>query len=171
MNARLRLSLIAALALASAFGRSALAADYPPQFYQAAFLQTEQRDYATASELFAEVAESGDASDEARAEARRRLAECREESAAADLSSLMPEETLLYVQLANLGPQATRVLESLGLARNGAGAGGERIQIEPGLSFPLDFALSPALVREVGKLGGGAAAITGFDERGVPRGV
>jgi hypothetical protein len=148
-----------------------LAADYPPQFYQGAFLQTEQRDYAGASKLFAEVAENDDASAEARTEARRRLAECREEIAASDLSSLMPEETLLYVQLANIGPQATRVLESLGLANNGGAGRGERIPIEDGLSFPLDFALSPALVREVGKLGGGAAAITGFDERGVPSGV
>ena len=31
--------------------------------------------------------------------------------------------------------------------------------------------MSPALVREIGKLGGVAAAITGFDEHGVPQGV
>ena len=174
MNARsLYSSALGLTLLASAALRGAAApTDFPDAFYKATFLQTEQRDYVAAAELFAEVADAQGSAAEVREAARRRLAECREEIAAADLSSLMPEETILYVQLANIGPQATRVLGSLGLANSKAEAeGGERIPIVPGLSFPIDFALSPPLVREIGKLGGGAAAVTGVDERGVPRGV
>ncbi len=142
-------------------------------YYKACYLQSEERDYAAAAALFEEAAKNGEAPAEIRQAAARRLAECREELAASDLAGLMPAESIAYVQLANIGSQATAVLETLGLAGDAADKenAGQRIPIEKGLSFPLDFALSPALVREIGKLGGVAAALTGFDERGVPQGV
>jgi hypothetical protein len=152
-------------------GRSARAAD-EADFYRACYLQAEQRDFAAAAALFEQTADDDQVPKEIREASARRLAECREEIAAADLAALMPADSVAYVQFSNIGPQARTVLETLGLAGQTAeGASGERIPIEPGLSFPVDFALSPALVREISKLGGVAAAFTGIDGGGVPQGV
>jgi hypothetical protein len=172
MNAHRHIALVLALstAVAAAAGARAAEAD---AFYKASYLQTEERDFEAAAKLFAEVAESDGAPAEIRAAAKRRLAECRDELAAADLAGLMPAESILYVQVANVGEQTKTILESLGVAGDSAAAAdtADRLPIEPGLSVPYDFALSPALVREIAKVGGLAFAITGFDERGVPRGV
>ena len=88
-------------------------------------------------------------------------------------AALMPAESIAYVQFANIGSQAKTLLHSFGLAGEGEANenAGQRIPIEEGLSFPVDFALSPALVREISKLGGVAASLTGFGERGMPQGV
>jgi hypothetical protein len=171
MNARRRLAILVVLAAASASSH-ALAAE-EDTFYKACFLQSEERDFAAAAKLFEEVAASDDVPGEIREAAKRRLAECQEEVVAADLASLMPAESILYVQVANVGAQVKTILESLGVANDEgtAARSTDRLPIEPGLSMPLDFALSPALIREIAKLGGFAAAITGFDDRGVPRGV
>jgi hypothetical protein len=173
MNAFPRLAVVFGLAGLVWASRAAAEEADEQAFYKACFLQSEERDFAAAATLFARVAEADEAAAEIRDSARRRLAECREELAAADLASLMPAESMAYVQFANIGSQARLVLESLGLAGDLSNprAGGPRIPIEEGLSFPLDFAVSPALVREIGKLGGVAAALTSIDERGVPAGV
>jgi hypothetical protein len=143
-------------------------------YYKACYLQSDQRDFAAAATLFEQTASDAAAPADIRKAAARRLAECREELAAADLAGLMPAESIAYVQLANIGSQAKTLLQTFGLAgaRDGnAAEAGQRIPIEEGLSFPVDFALSPALVREIGKLGGVAASLTGFGERGMPQGV
>jgi hypothetical protein len=172
MNAHRRLGIVVALLAVASFSSRTLAAD-EEAFYKASYLQSEERDFAAAAKLFEEVAASDEAPREIRQAAKRRLAECREEVAAADLAGLMPADSILYVQVANVGEQAKTILESLGVVNeNGATAqSADRLPIEPGLSIPVDFAVSPALVREISKLGGFAGAITGFDERGVPRGV
>jgi hypothetical protein len=171
MNARWMLAWF--LVLAGGVAAPALAdeADY----YKACYLQSDQRDFATAAKLFEQTAGDEAVTADVRKAAARRLAECREEIAAADLAGLMPAETIAYVQFANIGAQAKTILQSLGLvgeAGDDSEAGpSRRIPIEEGLSFPIDFALSPALVREISKLGGAAAALTGFGQHGVPQGV
>lgn len=171
MNAHRSFPLALALICVAAATPQAARAD-EAAYYKACFLQNEERDFAAAVALFEQAAGDEQLSKEIRAAATRRLAECREELAVADLAGLMPAESLAYVQLANIGAQATTVLESLGLAKEPRRvATGQRIPIEPGLSFPIDFALSPALVREIGKFGGVAAALTGFDDSHVPQGV
>jgi hypothetical protein len=172
MNARRRLGILFAVVVAASASGRAFAAD-EEAFYKACFLQSEERNFTAAAKLFAEVAANADVPRQIRQAAKRRLAECQEELVAADLASLMPAESILYVQLANVGAQAKTIFELLGVANeNGTAARStDRLPIEPGLSMPLDFALSPSLVHEISKLGGFAAAITGFDDRGVPRGV
>jgi hypothetical protein len=169
---RISVVVLALLAVDVAIPRAALAA-VTDEFYKACYLQTEQRDFAAAAELFAAVAEHGEATPEMRQAAERRLMECREELASADLAGLMPPDAILYVQLGNVGAQVKTLLESLGVAGDTgrSAATSSRIPIEPGLSIPTDIGLSPALVREISKLGGVAVAVTGFDSRGVPEGV
>jgi hypothetical protein len=171
MNAGRRMVVLAALAVAVQAARGVAAESEP--YYKACYLQSEERDFAAAAELFAQAARDEDAPPELRVAAERRLAGCREELAAADLAGLMPADSIAYVQFANIGAQAKTLLETLGLAGQPptSAASGQRIPIERGLSLPVDFALSPALVREIAKLGGVAAALTGFDERGLPQGV
>jgi hypothetical protein len=165
-----RMLVLAALAAAAPWSA---AAGNEAAFYKACYLESHDRDFAAAAMLFQQAADDANAPAEIRVAAKRRLAECREELAATDMASLMPAESLAYVQLANIGAQAKSILETLGLAGDEAARGdsGQRIPIEEGLSFPVNFALSPALVREIGKLGGAAAALTGFDDKGVPQGV
>jgi len=173
MNARRQSALVlVSVVVALAASSPASAAD-EDAFYKASYLQTEERDFDEAAKLFAVVADQDDATPKIREAARKRLLECREELAAADLASLMPPDAILYVQVANIGDQATTLLEALGVAgeETASGAKANRIPLEPGLSIPTDIGLSPALVREIGKLGGVAAAIRGFDSRGVPEGV
>jgi hypothetical protein len=172
MNARRHLAVfVAFVALAAA--ASPMRAAEEETFYKAFYLQSEQRDFAAAAKLFETVAASEEVSAEIRQAAKQRLAECREDLAAADLASLMPAESILYFQAANVGAQANSILAALGLVdKDGTAArSNDRLPLEPGLSVPYDFALSPALVREINKLGGLAVAITGFDDRGMPRGV
>lgn len=143
-------------------------------YYKACYLQSDERDFAAAATLFEQTAGDSAIPADIRKAAARRLAECREELAAADLAALMPAESIAYVQFANIGSQVKTLLQSFGLAgeRDGNNAeAGQRIPIEKRLSFPVDFALSPALVREISKLGGVAASLTGFGDRGMPQGV
>ena len=116
MNAHRAFSFVLVLAsLAGAAARSALAAD-EASYYKACYLQSDERDFAAAATLFEQAAGDDQLPADIRAAATRRLAECREELAAADLAGLMPAESIAYVQLANIGSQAKTVLESLGLA-------------------------------------------------------
>lgn len=166
-------ALVLMLASAAASARLAAQTGAEDAYYKACYLQAEDRDFAAAASLFEKAAGDSTVPAELRNVATRRLAECREELAAADLAGLMPPESIAYVQFANIGSQVKTVLQSLGLAGELAGrsGAGQRIPIEQGLSFPVDFSLSPALLREIGKLGGVAAAMTGIDAHGVPQGL
>jgi hypothetical protein len=172
MKARRQVAVFVALIAVFSTGVRVWAAE-EEAFYKACYLQSEERDFAAAAKLFQQVAASEEVSAEIRQAAKRRLAECREDLAAADLASLMPAESILYFQAANVGAQVNSIFAALGLVdEDGTAArSNERLPLEPGLSVPYDFALSPALVREINKLGGLAFAITGFDDRGMPRGV
>jgi hypothetical protein len=173
MNALRTLTWSLAFVMAVAAGPLRTIAADESAYYKACYLQSDQRDFAAAATLFEQTAGDSAVPAEIRKAATQRLAECREELAAADLAALMPAESIAYVQFANIGSQVKTLLQSLGLAGDGEANGnaGQRIPLEEGLSFPVDFALSPALVREISKLGGVAASLTGFGAHGMPQGV
>jgi hypothetical protein len=84
-----------------------------------------------------------------------------------ELTRLMPPETLAYIEVRNTGKQVERLADMLGLfgspkATGTAPAAGARVP-EPRPKEVLSrLRLSPALVRELSKVGGLAVAITGI---------
>lgn len=140
----------------------ALAGDQ--DFYQAYYLQHGKGDVAGAAKLYQKVANDRSADESLRAEARRRLAECGEELAAADFTRLMPPNAWAYVEINRPGDQLLSLLGQLGLL------------IEPdakaGKDGPRKFGISPVVIRELLGMRGVAVAITGFDPAmQAPKGV
>ncbi len=131
------------------------------EFYEAYFLENDQRDFAGAVALYEQVLASPGASAELRARIEQRLAACREELSSADFSRLMPPDPWLYVELTRPGDQLEKLLSGLGLMDSGGEESrGKRLQV------------SPALVEGLFDLRGAALAVTGMDPRAQrPHGV
>lgn len=145
------------------------------------YLQIHESDPAGAAVIFERVAGDSSAPENLRTEAHTRLAQCREDVAAADLARLMPPEAIAYVETNRPGDQLVRLAKMMGLVREpgtepAAAASGQPvpgIPIGPGLVFPADFKVSPALAAELKKFRGAALAITDLDERmqKIPEGI
>lgn len=142
-------------ALAVAASTPALQAGTPQdKFYHAYYLQTASGDYAAAAKLYGAVASAKGVPAEMRAEAKARLAACREELASADFARLMPPEPLAYIEMNRPGERLRKFIAELGLLADpdGPRAAGEN-----------RLAISPAVIDAVLGMGGMAAAVTGFD--------
>ncbi len=145
------------------------------------YLQVHEGDPAGAAAVFESVVSDSAAPAALRREAQTRLAQCREDLAAADLARLMPPDAIAYVELNQPGDQVVRLAKMMGLVRepgtepaaNAEGHAAPGIPLGPGLVFPADFTVSPALAAELKKFRGAAVAITGLDEHmnRVPDGV
>ncbi len=123
-------------------------------FYKAYYLEHEKGDYAAAADLYAKVAGDRSADAALRDEAKARLSGCREELATSDFASLMPPQTLAYIELNRPGDQLALLIEQLGLLADPAGLagpGGNRV------------AISPELLKGALGLRGAAVALTGID--------
>ncbi len=174
--------LLGALAVA-ALSASALAAGAVAEeaseveFQRGYFLQTHDADCEGAAAAFEKVAADANAAAAMRCEATVRLAQCREDLAAADFARLMPPEALAYVEITHPGRHVAQLLQMLGLTRDGyapsvASKSKGTPLVEGLLYFPDDFSISPAWIAELDKLNGVAVAITSVDmQRGKPSGV
>lgn len=148
-------------------------------FQRGYYYQTLKNDPSAAAKAFEQVLDDPNAKAELKADAETRLAQCREDLAAADLAQLLPADALAYLEINRPGAHVGNVIRMLGLMREpGAAkpvdektAGASGIPIAPGFEMPADFAVSPALVRELEKVRGVAVALTSIDQRGVPDGV
>lgn len=109
----------APLALLFAFACACLAWANSPtdRYYQAYYLETSKHDYAAAAKLYEAVLSDASAEATLKAEARTRLAGCREEIAAADLTRLMPQDALAFVEINDPGRQLAGLVQQLGLLR------------------------------------------------------
>ena len=165
------------VSVASVAARAEDAADLVQKGF---YLQVHEGDLAGAAAAFERVASDSAAPAGLRHEAETRLAQCREDLAAADLARLMPSDAIAYLELNRPGDQLARLAKMMGLTRepgsepaatDGQGAAG--IPLGNGLVFPANFTLSPALVAELKKFRGAALAITGLDEhlKNMPEGV
>lgn len=169
----LRYLLLAALIVTpAAFAREDSAV--PQAFRDAYYQETHEANPAAAIELYEQVLQS-DASATVKAEAKTRVAACREEVKAADLASLMPPETIVYVQFGNPGQHLANVVRMIGLDGNPlANIGGPSWPIEggEGAVIPKTLRISPAILDSISRFRGAAGAITGFDPaREAPSGV
>lgn len=151
--ARLPLAALAALVAVMPVLRAAADQD---KLHEAYYLEHAKGDLAGAAKLYRAVVSDRDAGRKVRAEARKRLAACREELASNDFASLMPPSTLVYAEINRPGEQVLKLLGQLGLladAERTAKKGAQRL------------AISPALINEIIGLRGIGIAITGFDPR------
>jgi hypothetical protein len=172
---------VAFCCLLAAFASRARAEDAAALVQKGFYLQVHEGDLAGAAAAFERVASDSAAPAVLRNEAQTRLAQCREDLASADLARLMPPEAIAYVELSRPGDQVVRLAKMMGLVQEpgaapAAAAEGQSvpgIPLGPGLVFPANFTLSPALVAELEKFRGAALAITGLDERmkDIPEGV
>ena len=143
------------------------------QFERGYYLQTHEANLAEAAAAFEHVVADGAAPVALRAEAKARLAECREDLVSADFARLMSPDALAYIEITHPGEHVTRLLKMLGLVRapeaDAAKTAGSALG--NGLFFPDDFTISPALVAELKKMGGVAAMLSGLDQHGQPDGL
>lgn len=146
----LRLAAVA-LAVAVVPVTAARAGSSDETFYQAYYLDRGAGDPAAAMPLYEKVIADRSVDERLRAEARSRLAACREELSTRDFARLMPPQTLAYFELNRPGEQISRLLDQLGLLRGRDGRTEQRI------------AISPELIQAVLGLRGAAVAVTGFD--------
>jgi hypothetical protein len=159
--------------LASFWAATARAEDAAALVQKGFYLQVHEGDLPGAIAVFKRVAADPAAPAALRREAQTRVAQCREDLAATDLARLMPADAIAYVELNRPGEQLVRLAKMLGLVQErdsqpdavAEGRAAEGIPLGPGLVFPVDFTLSPALVTELKKFRGAAVAITGLDER------
>jgi len=182
MPARLFVRQAACCCLIVASASLAARADDTAALVQKGFyLQVHEGDAAGAAAVFERVASDSAAPAELKREAESRLAQCREDIAAADLARLMPPDSIAYVEINRPGDQIVRLAKMMGLVREpGAetpasteGKSAPGIPLGPGLVFPADFNVSPALAAELKKFRGAALAITGLDDKmqKMPEGV
>ena len=142
----------------------ASAGDVQDAYYRAYFLEQEKGDFAAAAKLYSRVVAAKDVDAGIKAQARARLAACREEIASSDLLRLMPPDALAYAELNRPGEQLAQLLKSLGLLA------GDQPQLKAGAGRRI--AVSPVLIKGLLGLRGAAVAITGFDPgRDAPTGV
>lgn len=175
-----------AVALAGLLAQRGAAQDAAESHFQRGYyLQTLKSDPAGAAKAFEQVLADPAATAEMKTDAQTRLAQCREDLAAADLAQLLPADALAYIEVNRPGAHVGNLIRMFGLMGDpaaGAKVTGERpatpqggdgsgIPLAPGFQVPSDFAVSPALVRELEKVRGIAAAITSVDQRGIPDGV
>jgi hypothetical protein len=144
------------------------------QFNEGYFQQAHEHNYAAASAAYEKVLANQSAPAALRAEAKSRLAQCREEEAAGDFAQLMPANAVVYFELNQPGKHIAKVLDLVGLipsAASPATESGPATPLPGGLAVPGNISISPALVRELEKVKGAAVAITGIEPNGKPSGV
>lgn len=87
------------------------------EFERAYFLQIHDRNLEGAIAAYQRVADDATAPDKLRAEARKRLAQCREDLASADFARLMPPDVIAYGEISNPGRHIAWLCKQLGLVR------------------------------------------------------
>ncbi|MEX2120680.1 MAG: hypothetical protein WD847_13895 [Pirellulales bacterium] len=142
-------------------------------FERAYFLQMHQKDLVGAAEAYEKVVADTAADARLRAEAELRLRQCREDLASADFARLMPPDTLAYLEIVDPGKHIAALAGMLGLDStppNGAAAT-DGTPLGEGFFLPDDVSISPALLAELNKIKGAAAAVTAILPDGSPQGI
>jgi hypothetical protein len=151
---------------------AALQADAPQaqrQFERAYFLETHEGDLQAAAEAYSAVADDRSAPAALAAEAKKRRQSCIEDLRSEDLAVLMPPETIAYVEIRRPGRHFENLATMLGLVGDplanltaGKRAAGIPIPDAPGIEVPGEVFLSPAILSELNRFRGVAAAFTGI---------
>jgi len=121
-------------------------------FHRAYYLEHEATDLEGALDLYKKIAGDRSVSDDLRGKARSAGLAVAEELAAADMTRLVPAETLLFIEIARPGERVAELLSQLGLLQTQTG----------------DIGVSPLLLQGALGLRGAAAAVTSIDPGGGP---
>jgi hypothetical protein len=144
-------------------------------FQRGYYLQNHAHDAAGAIAAYEKALSAPGMSESLRAAATVRLQQCREDLHAADLAQLMPADALAYAEIGQLGQNLERLARLLGLLRDPATIHDadppSGVSLGDSAFLPDDLALSPALMAELEKVRGVAAAVTSVDPPGPPQGV
>ncbi len=160
-----KLALLAALPWAP-LATALAATDHARTFRDAYYLETHEQDLPGAIAAYEQLIAAQDAPADLVAEARTRLAACREDLRAADLARLMPPTAIVYAEIQRPGAHFEHLVNMLGLTGPAAQhAGGYAVPGEPNLIIPRQIVISPALLAEAKAFNGAAWAMTDFDER------
>lgn len=126
-------------------------------FHKAYYLECEKGDLEGALKIYKHLAENG-SSKELRQAAKERGTAVWEELASSDFARLVPEDTIVYVEINNPGEQLSSLLGQLGLLQGSEGSG--------------NVAISPRLIDGLLGVRGAAIALTHVDPTGgMPDGV
>lgn len=145
------------------------------QFQRGFYLETHQHNPSEAAAAYQKVVADPQAPESLRQEAKIRRVRCQEDVRTQDMAQLMPANSLAYVEVNKPGQHVAQLAQLLGLLNAPDAApvqeahGG--LQLPEGLFIPDDLAISPALIEELEKMGGIAAAVTSLDPLGIPTGV
>lgn len=144
-------------------------------FERGFFLQAHEADPAGAALAYETVVDDANAPNKLRAEARTRLAECREDLVATDFARLMPPDVIAYAEISNPGGHFARLVEQMGLLPDATAGGNsakpEAMPLHDGFYLPHDLHLSPALIKSLKSFRGAAVAVTSVDGQGIPDGL
>ncbi len=143
--------------------------------HKAYYLEHQQKDFEAAKKLYDQVIDQKAGAEFARV-ATTGSARCRDALAARNFARLMPEETLVYIELNRPGELVAKLAGMLGLTSKPIG---EALAARPNATSPVpfhipsEFVVSPALLEALSGFGGAAAALTEIDieSGGPPKGV
>lgn len=163
------------LPLLLAAGQAMAVAGPESVLHKAYYLEHEQKDFEAAKKLYDQIIDQKAGGEFAQV-AVTGSARCRDALAARDFSRLMPEETLVYLELNRPGEIVAKLAGMLGLTSKPIG---EALAARPSAAsavpfhIPSEFVVSPTLLEALSGFGGMAAALTeiDFDGGGPPRGV
>ena len=148
--------------------RSNRARDAEYEVYRAFYLQHQQRDLPAALQAY-ERALSLRPGRELRAQIEKNQQSLQEDLAAENLASLMPAESIAYLELGSPGLQLEKLATLIGIdPASPTESEPAVLEIEDGFAISSNFRLSPALVEEMSKIRGGAVAIQSISQRGDP---
>jgi len=141
--------------------------DAEKALHRAYYLQHECKDFKQALAVYEKLAGQAKAPEAIKARATEAATQCRAALLTTDFARLMPPDTLTYIEVRNTGDQIGRLTEMLGLLGHPTAAGTmpapDAVVSEPRPELALTrLRVSPALVRELKKIGGAAMSITGF---------
>ncbi len=145
------------------------------RLHKAYYLEHSKKAYAEARRLYEAVLHA-DPEASIKRDAVAGAARCRDQLAAKNFATLMPPDTMIYVELNRPGEVLEKMAGMLGLTRKDMHAVlANRPDAESLLPFhlPGEIAISPAVFDALGCFGGAAAAFTSFDPSGnaLPTGV
>ncbi|MCG8405227.1 MAG: hypothetical protein MI923_08530 [Phycisphaerales bacterium] len=135
------------------------------ELYKAYYLEKERKEFAKAKEIYDKIKRAGIQGDLGSA-AKAGSARCRDHLAARNFARLMPEDTLVYVELNRPGEIIEKLADMLGLVgkpiREVLAARPSTESAAP-LHIPSEITISPSLLDALGSFGGAALAVTDID--------
>lgn len=143
-------------------------ADAPQAYRDAYFAETHDGDFAAAIKNYEKVVAAKGVSADIVADAKARLASCKEALRCGDLASLMPKDAIVFAQVSQPGTHLAGLLDNLGLVGDplkNIGADAITASDWDGAVLPKNVCISRLVTQEISRFGAVAVAVTDFDAK------